>query len=163
MSVLVSKRRESKHEALTFSSELHNLLIDLMQRDFGVKDINRVVRLRYAHGLDKKEDFEYYHQLMRQYKEQINFLAVLLTSNLSAADVLYPRTMHEYEKRRDFQNAALVNCVQIRKDLQKIVERFDVDLNVYERHSKAIDREIDLIKRWRQRDNKIKTYIEQNG
>ena len=39
-------------------------------------------------------------------------------------------------------------------------EIFDVDLNLYNRYVKAIDREIGLIKRWRQRDMAIKSRLE---
>lgn len=52
MSVLVSDRTESKFEAITYSIELHDMLIDLMQRSFGVKDLDQLVRVRYAHGKD---------------------------------------------------------------------------------------------------------------
>ena len=44
MSVLVSDRTESKFEAITYSIELHDMLIDLMQRSFGVKDLDQLVR-----------------------------------------------------------------------------------------------------------------------
>ena len=37
MSVLVSNRKESKFEAVTYSIELHAMLTELMQRSFGVK------------------------------------------------------------------------------------------------------------------------------
>ena len=50
MSVLVSDRTESKFEAITYSIELHDMLIDFMQRSFGVKDLDQLVRVRYAHG-----------------------------------------------------------------------------------------------------------------
>ena len=45
-------------------------------------------------------------------------------------------------------------------ELQLVVEIFDVDLNLYNRYVKAIDREIGLIKRWRQRDMAIKSRLE---
>ena len=70
--------------------------------------------------------------------------------------------MHEYEQRRDYQNFAIVNCEQLIKELQRVVELFDVDVNVYGRIVRAIDREIGLIKKWRQRDNKIKSYLQGN-
>ena len=60
MSVLVSDRTESKFEAITYSIELHDMLIDLMQRSFGVKDLDQLVRIRYAHGKDATEDFSRY-------------------------------------------------------------------------------------------------------
>ena len=59
-----------------------------------------------------------------------------------------------------YQNAAIVNCEQLINELQRVVEIFDVDLNVYNRYVKAIDREIGLIKRWRQRDMAIKSRLE---
>ena len=72
---------------------------------------------------------------------------------------IYPTTLHEYEKRRDYQNTAIVNCEQLLKELQRIVEIFEVDVNLYSRYVKAIDREIGLIKKWRQRDNRIKSQL----
>lgn len=159
MSVLAAERKEAKDEAITFSIELHNMLIELMQRSFGIKDIDHVVRVRYAYGLDPIEDFAKYRYLMNESKTQINHIASLLTCNLRAARSLYPTSMHEYEKRRDYQNAGIVNCNQLIDQLQHVVEVFNVDLNVYGRYIKAIDREIELIKKWRQRDNKIKSYL----
>jgi hypothetical protein len=159
MSVLVSKRSESKFEAIVYSIELHNMLIELMQRSFGVKDLDQFVRMRYAYGKDDTEDFSKYRYLMYNYKTRIDQLASLMTNNIRAANSIYPTTLHEYEKRRDYQNTAIVNCEQLLKELQRIVEIFEVDVNLYSRYVKAIDREIGLIKKWRQRDNRIKSQL----
>jgi len=162
MSVLVSDRKESKFEAVTYSIELHAMLTELMQRGFGVKDLNNFVRIRYAYGKDDKEDFAKYRYLMQNSKNRIDQIASLLTSNVRAANTLYPTSLHEYERRRDYQNNAIANCEQLVKELQRIVEIFEVDVNVYGKYIKAIDREIGLIKKWRQRDNKIKSYLQGN-
>ncbi|MBS6180582.1 MAG: hypothetical protein KH921_07315 [Erysipelotrichaceae bacterium] len=159
MSVLVSDRKESRFEAITYSVELHDMLIELMQRGFGVKDLEHFVRMRYAYGKDETEDFSKYRYLMQNYKTRIDQLASQLTNNIRAANSIYPTTMHEYEQRRDYQNSALVNCEQLIKELQRVVEIFEVDINLYSRYITAIDREIGLIKKWRQRDNKIKTHL----
>ena len=53
----------------------------------------------------------------------------------------------------------VVNCEQLLKELQRIVEIFEVDVNLYSRYVKAIDREIGLIKKWRQRDNRIRSQL----
>lgn len=159
MSVLVSKRSESKFEAIVYSIELHNMLIELMQRSFGVKDLDQFVRMRYAYGKDDTEDFSKYRYLMYNYKTRIDQLASLMTNNIRAANSIYPTMLHEYEKRRDYQNTAIVNCEQLLKELQRIVEIFEVDVNLYSRYVKAIDREIGLIKKWRQRDNRIKSQL----
>lgn len=60
MSVLVSDRTESKFEPITYSTELHNMLREFMQRNFGVKDLEHFVQLRYAYGKDDTEDFGKY-------------------------------------------------------------------------------------------------------
>lgn len=160
MSVLVANRKESKFEAITYSNELHNMLIELMQRNFGVKDLEHFVRLRYAYGKDRTEDFVKYRYLMQNSKKQINHIASLLTNNLRAANSIYPVSMFEYEQRRGYQNISIANCEQLIKELQHVVEIFEVDVNIYGKYIKAIDREIGLIKKWRQRDNKIKSHLQ---
>jgi hypothetical protein len=96
---------------------------------------------------------------MQTSKNRINQIASLLTANVRSANTLYPTSLHEYETRRDYQNSAIINCENLIKELQHVVDIFDVDVNIYGRYIKAIDREIGLIKKWRQRDNKIKSYL----
>lgn len=86
-------------------------------------------------------------------------LASQLTGNVRAANSIYPTTMKEYEHRREYQNRTIVNCELLIKELQRVVDIFEVDVNIYGEYIKAIDREIGLIKKWRQRDNKIKSYV----
>lgn len=161
MSVLVSKRTESKFEAIIHSVELHDMLIDLIQRNFGVRDIEKFVRTRFAYSVEEDE-YAKHRYLMHNFKNRVDQLASQLTSNVRAANSIYPTSMAEYERRREYQNNAIVNCEQLIKELQRVVEIFDVDINLYNRYVKAIDREIDLIKKWRQRDNKIKSHLQGN-
>lgn len=95
MSVLVSDRTESKFEAITYSVELHDMLIELMQRSFGVKDLDHFVRVKYAYGKESAEDFSKYRYLMLNYKNRIDQLASMLTSNIRQ-QILYirPRCMN---------------------------------------------------------------------
>lgn len=161
MSVLVSKRTESKFEAIIHSVELHDMLIDLIQRNFGVRDIEKFVRTRFAYSVEE-DKYAKHRYLMQNFKSRVDQLASQLTSNVRAANSLYPTSMAEYERRREYQNNAIVNCEQLIKELQRVVEIFEVDINLYNRYVKAIDREIDLIKKWRQRDNKIKSHLQGN-
>ncbi|MFI3173724.1 MAG: hypothetical protein R3Y53_00810 [Bacillota bacterium] len=156
MSVVVSKRNESRLEAIVYSLELHDQLITLMQRSFGVKDIDQLVRVRYATGQDNKEDFETYRYLMHTAKQRISTIASLLTNNVRAANSIYPTSLVEYERRREYQTTAIVNCEQLLNELQRVVDIFNVDVNVYRPCILAIDKEIRLIKKWRQRDNRLK-------
>lgn len=99
MSVLVSDRKESKFEAITYSIELHDMLIDFMQRNFGVKDLDHFVRVRYAYGDDETENFAKYRYLMTNFKNRIDLLASQLTNNIRAANSTYPTSMLEYSER----------------------------------------------------------------
>lgn len=105
-----------------------------MQRNFGIKDVDHFVRVRYAIGKDDKEDFIKYRYLMHNFKARIDNIASLLTNNLLSANSIYLTSLHEYKKRRDFQNNAICNCEQLMKELQRIVDVFDVDLNIYSRY-----------------------------
>lgn len=159
MSVLAAKRKESRDEAIAYSLELYDMLVELMQRSFGIKSPTQYVRKQFSTGKGVEADYAANVYIMLSLKEQIERAASLLTSNLRAARSLYPTSVHEYEIRRDYLNAGIVNCNQLIHLLQRAVGRFNVDLNVYGRYIKAIDREIELIKKWRQRDNKIKSYL----
>lgn len=161
--VPVGDRKKSKLEAVDYSIKLHDMLREFMQRNFGIKDLEQFVRVRYAYGKDNTENFSKYHYLMETHKREVDHLATLLTNNTIAANSTYPTTMSEYETRRSYQNAAIVNCQQINKELQRVVETFEVDVNTHRRYVKAIDHEINLIKRWRQSDNKILSYLKQKG
>lgn len=160
MSVLVSKRAQSKLEVLVFANEIHKMLVELILRDFGVKDIDQVVRIRYAYGKDPVENFARYRCLMSKSKNRVEETAALLTSNLRIANSIYPTSLREYELRRDRQNYAIANCETLLRELQHVVEIFEVDVNLYGRHIAAINREIGLIKSWRQRDNKLKSRLQ---
>ena len=155
MSVLVSNRKESKFEVIAFSVELRNLMIELMQRNFGIKNVNAIARKRYVFRKDDTENPSRYHYLIRNYKDRIDNISSQLTMNLRSANSIYPNTTSEYEERRTYQTKAITNCEQLICELHEIVNIFEVDINVYKKYINAIDRETDLIKRWRRSDNKL--------
>lgn len=155
MSVLVSDRKESQFEVIVHADELRNMMIELAHRRFGIKDLEHLVRVQYAYGKLKSEDIEYYLAVLNCAKRNIMNIAALMTNYVRAANSVYPVTEEDWQKRRDFQNSALVNCELLVKELQHIVTLFNVDVNIYGRYITAIDREIHLIKRWRQKDGQI--------
>ena len=93
MAVLVNNRKESKLEPIVCSVELHKMLTDLIQKDFGVKDMDHLVRVRYACGRDATENFSRYRYLMQTAKNNIDQMAFLLTNNLRGANSIYPTSM----------------------------------------------------------------------
>lgn len=162
-SVPLGDRKESRLEVINYSIKLHNMLREFMQRNFGVRDLEQFVRVQYARGKDKTENFARYRYWMETHKKTIDLLCTLLTNNIIAANRIHPIIMAEYETRRSYQNAAIVNCEQINKELQRVADTFEVDVNTYRRYIEAIDWEIHLITRWRQKDNKIKSYLQKGS
>lgn len=96
MSVLASKRKESREEAIAYSLELYDMLIEFMQRSFAIKSQEQFVREQYATGKGLEVDYQAYAYIMLSTKEQIEKSASLLTANLRAARSLFPTSMHEY-------------------------------------------------------------------
>ena len=159
MSVLANNRKESRYEPIMLSVKIHEMLTELAQRNYGIKDLNHFVRMRYAYGKDKTENFELYRYLLQNSKSSIDMTSRLLTKPLVAAQRIYPTSMAELEQRRAFLNNAIGNCNQLIFDIQEAVTRFDVDINKFDSYQHVIDREIDLIKKWRQKDNSFKSHF----
>lgn len=159
MSVLAADRKESRYQSIVFAIKLQTRLTDFANRDFGIKDLKHFIQLRYAYGKDEMENFAKYRYLLQDCKTQLNRTAALLTANLVAAKSIYPTAINEYNQRREYQNNAIANASQLLTILQRTVDIFEVDVNAYEPYVKDINREIELIKKWRQKDNKIKTHL----
>ena len=155
MSVLVVDRKESKWEPIVHAEELHDELLDLCNRNFGIKDLAKWLRKHYSKESSFEEEYEKYSYMLLERKKNIDHISILLTNNLKGANSTYPTNLHECEIRRDYLNSALVNCNQLIKELQNVIDRFDVDVNIYFKYSKLIDEEIRMIKGWRQKDNRF--------
>lgn len=160
MSVLVSKRTESLMEVVVNSVEIQKKLIDLMQRNFGIKRFNKMIMRDYDYGIIESEKTERNRFLINEFKKTIHTTSVQLVNNVRSANTIDgSNSMAEYEMRRCYQNMALCNCQELIAQLQNIIDTFNLDINQYETITNVIYREIDLIKRWRQRDNRMKKRI----
>lgn len=159
MSVIVSKRNESKFEAIKYASDLRLLFTELTSRTFGIRDLNSIVRRKYMFGREDTERIDKYIHILAGCKGRIDNFTSLIEMNVRAANSIYPINQDEYFLRRDHQNQAIINCEQLLSELQYIVNVFDVDINNYRQYVEGIDREISLIKKWRQTDNKIKQQL----
>ena len=49
MSVLKSRRKESRLEPITYSMELHLILQDLLARNLGIRDPDKLIRKKYEY------------------------------------------------------------------------------------------------------------------
>lgn len=71
------------------------MLIQFMQRSFGVKNFEKVIRSKYGDSTDPGQEMSNSRFLMHRFKVRINDTAMLLTSNVRAANSIYPTTLHE--------------------------------------------------------------------
>lgn len=94
-----------------------------------VRDIEKFVRTRFAYSVEEDEYAKHRYR-MQNFKSRVDQLASQLTSNVRAANYLYPTSMAEYERRREYQNNAIVNYEQLIKELQRVVEIFEVDTSI---------------------------------
>jgi hypothetical protein len=159
MSVLVSKRNKSRLNVLVNADTIHDQLIELMQRNFGIRNMEHFVRVQYAYGKIESEDFSKYSFLMNSAKKRLEQNTSILANNLRTAKSIYPTNMTEYEERRKYQDLAIGNCRILLRELQRIADIFDVNLNIYAECVKSINSEIKMITAWRQKDNRFKSYL----
>ena len=155
MSVLKADRKESKIEAVIYAEKIRCALLKLMKDDFGIDAVHTAVRPQYsANGETRNADWCF--SLMRSIKIKIDQEATLLSDDVRRALSHYPTNMEEYQTRRRYQNQAIARCVCMRKDLEHVAEVFCVNLNRFRESTDALNREIELIKKWRQRDTRFK-------
>ena len=162
MSVLVSKRNKSRLNVLVNADTIYDQLIELMQRNFGIRNMKHFVRVQYVYGKIESEDFSKYSFLMNSAKKRLEQNASILANNLRTAKSIYPTNMTEYEERRKYQDLAIGNCRILLRELQRIADIFDVNLNIYTECVKSINSEIKMITAWRQKDNRFKSYLKGN-
>ena len=156
MSVIKADRKESRLEAVVYAEKVHDILTKLGQENYGIRDVRRALRPKYVPRRNEDPDIDYYLALLRNARTEIDTTAYLLSDDVRSAYSIYPTDMEEYNRRREYQDFAIAKCAQIQKDLGHIAEIFNVNLNMFEEGVKAVDREKELIKKWRQRDNRFK-------
>lgn len=162
MSIYARKYKPSKWEPIIFADKLDDMFTDFAARDFGIKDLKSMVRRKYAIAPLDEEDFAFYFAILSVHKRNVRNHINLLTANVRMANV-YPSTELDLKERLEHQNQAIFACILLSKELKEIVRRFDVDLNKFDIYQEGIDREIMLLKRWKQRDNRLAKRILSKG
>lgn len=158
MSVLVCDRKESKFEPIVYAEELRAAIKDYMIRNFGIKT-------RYMERLMSIDVNDTYKIYLKNHKQTIDAIMAKISSLVRGANSIYPRAKSEYDLRRQYQTAAISNCEMLVTEIQSVVEYFKkverdiagfhIDANTGRRSIKAVSKEIELIKKWRQKDNRF--------
>ena len=175
MSVLKNLRSLSSMEFYKNAIEMRKAITMWMLRDFGTKrnarSVTRVVRnmdesdkatideIFASYGVSPNQEFqcEYPSWFVEFERDIIMKILQSIIHNITRANSIYPTDdflNEEYAVRRKYQDIAISECYSLIQELQYIVACFETDINKFQPIVEKIEKEVDLLKGWRQGDNK---------
>lgn len=112
-----------------------------------------------AHGksLNKQFAYEYPEWFADFERNRLIAYACDMVSNIVKANSIYPQCMAELELRRNYQDSAIASCYALYNEIDFIKKFFNGDLNFLTNLLTALQKEVHLLKGWRQADNKFKS------
>ena len=173
MAVLKNLRSLSQMEFYKNAIRMRKKLTDWLLKDFGTKrnarSVNQVIKnideedRRIIDNIFAKYEKTPNHEFQSEYPEWfvdferkvITKLLQELVANIVDANSIFPSVDFEteYALRRRYQDKAIANCFTLYQELQYIASVFDTDLNKLVPFLDCIEREVDLLKGWRHKDN----------
>lgn len=154
--------------------KLRKELTNWMLRDFGTtrnkkhisqaiknieeEDEKKIEEILQKYGKGTKLQYEYPDWFVSYERETMTRLLQELVENITRANSIYVSKGNatEYELRRAYQDKAIGCCYVLYQELQYIASVFGTDLNFLIPILESIEKEVDLLKGWRQSDNKLK-------
>ena len=181
MSVLKNKRDLSDMEFYKNAIRMNQELATWMMRNFGTqrnpRSVNQVIKnineddqktiddIFSKYGKPPNHEFvsEFPEWYVDRKRKRLLDLCDDLIENITNANSIYPTEefLHEeFAIRRKFQWMAICNCKDIEQVLQGIRVDFRIDINKINKFLDMSKQEVDLIKGWRQSDNKVRKGVE---
>lgn len=154
MSVVKSKRKESKLRVIGLAGNIRKEIDVLCTRNLGVRDPGNLVRRKYVIGTGLSYDPLRYAEILINIKENLRLLSYQAQTYVIEASKI-PRTPKDVHLRRDGQDLAIATYERILAEFQHTCDELLVDINIYAKYVDMIDEEIRLIKAWRKSDNKL--------
>lgn len=178
MSVVESKRKPSGFEVFDQLNRIRVEITNLIFRDFGFKfeNVERHAGRLFGHyrmeelrTLNPEKREAMIMQITAEISNYIKDAALtvkdllrLATAEVHIANDIIPTRWAEYDERRLRQDRAIGYLHTLTLELEAIIDDLPVNANVFFRIATLIDREIGLIKSWRQADNKFKPIVAKN-
>lgn len=158
MTVLKSKRRESKFEVISHAYKLRDNITDLLLCDFHYK---------FKESPNETEIQKQRRMAREQWfiKDERDYIISILRSmmyNIFQANKTPTTTLEECLERRKHQNKAIGDCSVLMQELQYTIKTLPVNINKYTRFADEISREEMLLKAWRKSDNKYHKALNEN-
>ena len=171
-----SKRTESPLEFYVQALKLRDTITTLMLHDFGAKKKIREgkeVVFNNISGDDRKTILEILERegsnpvTVERFpswfieRERDFFTNIMrdMICNITYANSIFPRSLEEVEKRREYQTRAIGDCECILQELYFVHRVLAVNLNRMMPVVRDIEREIFLLKAWRKSDNRFRNII----
>ena len=173
MGVPKSKRSESKMEFYHNSLKLRKNIIDLLLRDFGVKQKQMnidILKNKFGmsesdrqmfeyvvkkYGIESEFDYEFPRWYIERLRNKILNALDKMTDNIIVANSCYPVTQLEKDTKRKTQTDAIGLCYVIIDGLTEAIQNLPVDANKYTRFIEMLQEEIRVLKGWRKYTYKI--------
>ena len=172
LAVLKNLRKLSSMEFYKTAINIRKSITEWLLKDFGVVgkpfSVKRVIKnideedekiiddifLKYGVNPNKQFQNEYPEWFVDFERDIIIKILHEMIANITSANSIYAVHDFEFDLRREYQDKAITNFYQLYQELQYITSIFKTDLNKYVEILDLIDKEVDLIKGWRQSDNK---------
>lgn len=175
MSVLKNLRSLSSMEFYKNAIEMRKAITMWMLRDFGARkntrSVTRVIKnidatdrttideIFASYGVSPNHEFqsEYPSWFIDFERDIIMKILQSIVYNITRANSIYPTDdflNEEYAVRRKYQDIAISECYSLVQELQYIIACFETDINKFQPIIAKIEKEVDLLKGWRQSDNK---------
>lgn len=132
-----SERGESRLEALHQAYKIRKMIVFELMNDFGTKN-NRMPAW-----------------MIEEERKRILDLTLGISQHLRAANTIWPDYMAEFIERRLQMDKALECCNMLQDELQSIVEMVPTNKNRYTQIVLEIEKDFNMIKKLRQKDNRF--------
>lgn len=135
-------RKKSTFQVFEDCTSLRNKLTEYILQDF---DLNGKLKDKHLFFLEEER------------KTILTYVRNVSTS-IAMANSIYITNLEEYKERRLWQDRAIGWCGSLKQELQYIIETLNKEINTnkYTDLCLDIDKEINLIRNWRQSENHFK-------
>lgn len=136
-------RKKSTFQVFEDCTSLRNKLTEYILQDF---DLNGKLKDKHLFFLEEER------------KTILTYVRNVSTS-IAMANSIYITNLEEYKERRLWQDRAIGWCGSLKQELQYIIKTLNKEINTnkYTDLCLDIDKEINLIRSWRQSENHFKT------
>lgn len=177
MSVLLNKREETPFAARDVALDMRRQITELSFRRFGKKprklpntpsnwtDWSKDSQDKWLTSMEEKrlqaEQFD--NWFIDNERNILDRLLRKLIFDIDQANIMRPQYIFECDKQRELQDEAIGICSNIKRELNYIADTIPSNKNFIVKTIEIIEREMNLLRGWRQSCNKIRKDIESKG